>query len=100
MTVYLITKTGSVEIHTEKENRTVSDRVEIEPGRTFAGFGFTIALANLRQRLTKGEQVELKAVGFTPMPTLKPQLVTVQVSYGAVDRMKMAGRFYTGYNFT
>jgi hypothetical protein len=94
-----IAKTASVEIHTDKENRTVSDKIEIEPGRTFAGFGFTIALANLRQRLTKGEQVELKAVGFTPVPTLKPQLVTVQVSYGGIDRMKMAGRFYNGYRF-
>lgn len=94
-----LTKTASAEIHTEKENKTVSDNIEIEPGRTFAGFGFTIALANLRKRLTKGEQVELKAVGFSPVPTLKPQLVTVQVSYGGVDRMKMAGRFYTGYRF-
>jgi len=86
-----IAKTASVEIHTEKENRTVSDKMEIEPGRTFAGFGFTIALANLRQRLTKGEQVELKAVGFTPVPTLKPQLVTVQVSYGG-NRSNENGR--------
>jgi hypothetical protein len=32
---------------------------EVEPGRTFAGFGFTIALQNLRERLVAGERVEL-----------------------------------------
>jgi hypothetical protein len=92
-------KTASAEIQTDNESKTASDKIDIEPGRTFAGFGFTLALGNLRPRLVKGEQIELKAVGFTPVPTLKPQLVTVQVSYGGLDRMKMAGRFYTGYRF-
>jgi len=92
-----LAKTAGAEI--ENENKTVSEEIEIEPGRTFAGFGFTVALANLRPRLVKGEQVELKAVGFTPIPTLKPQLVTVEISYGGLERMKMSGRFYTGYRF-
>ena len=77
----------------------MSEKIEIEPGRTFAGFGFTIALANLRKRLLKGEQVQLKAVGFSPFPTLKPQVVTVTVSHSGVDRMRMAGRTPTGDRF-
>ena len=68
-------------------------------GRTFAGFGFTIALGNLRKRLLGGEQIELKAVGFSPFPTLKPQVVTVRISHGGLDRMKMSGRFLKGDRF-
>jgi hypothetical protein len=91
--------TAAAHIHTPNENKDISDKIDIEPGRTFAGFGFTIALANLRPRLIKGEQIELKAVGFSPIPTLKAQVVPVQISYGGLDRMKISGRFYTGYRF-
>jgi hypothetical protein len=94
-----LAKTAKAEIQNDKENKSASEQLDIEPGRTFAGFGFTIALGNLRPRLVKGEQIELKAVGFTPVPTLKPQLVTVDISYAGLDRMKMAGRFYIGYRF-
>ena len=82
-----------------KDNKDVSDKIDIEPGRTFAGFGFTIALANLRPRLLKGEVIELKAIGFSPIPTLKPQVVTVKVSHGGLDRMKMSGRYLRGDRF-
>jgi hypothetical protein len=87
---------GIASAHIRKDNKDVSDKVEIETGRTFAGFGFTIALSNLRKNLLKGEQVELKAVGFSPFPTLKPQVVTVKVSYGGLDRMRMGGRSLKG----
>ena len=71
------------------------EKVEIEPGRTFAGFGFTIALQNLRARLLKGERIELKAVGFRP----QPQVVTVELSHAGVERMKMSGRIPRGDRF-
>ena len=90
---------GMASAHIRKDNKDVSDKVEIETGRTFAGFGFTIALSNLRKNLLKGEQVELKAVGFSPFPTLKPQVVTVKVSYGGLDRMRMGGRSLKGDRF-
>jgi YD repeat-containing protein len=54
-----------------------SDQLHIEQGQTFAGFGFTLALKALHQRLVKGETVELKAVGFTP----QPRMVTVALSF-------------------
>src|SRR5881275_870447 len=90
---------GMASLHISKDNKNVSEKIEVEPGRTFAGFGFTIALANLRKRLLKGEQVQLKAVGFSPFPTLKPQVVTVTISHGGVDRMRMGGRTPKGDRF-
>jgi hypothetical protein len=77
------------------EAKRSSEKIEVEPGRTFAGFGFTLAIANLRKRLINGEKVELKAVGFTP----KPQVVTVQISHGGVDKMKMSWRLLKGDRF-
>ena len=47
----------------------------------------------------KGEHVELNAVGFSPFPTLKPQVVTVTISHGGVQRMKMGGRSIKGDEF-
>lgn len=85
--------------HIRKDNKDVTEKIEIEPGKTFAGFGFTLAVGNLRKRLLKGEQIQLKAVGFSPIPTLKPQVVTVTISYGGLDRMKMSGRFLRGDQF-
>ncbi len=77
----------------------MSEKINVEPGRTFAGFGFTIALSNLRKRLLSGEQVQLKAVGFSPFPTLSPQVVTVTISHGGLDRMRMSGRSLKGDRF-
>jgi hypothetical protein len=98
-TADLVAKTASAHIHKDSENKDASDNIEVEPGRTFAGFGFTLAMSNLRKRLINGEQIELKAIGFMPPPLLKPMLATVKVSYGGLQRMKMAGRFYRGDQF-
>ena len=53
------------------------------------------ALKALRKRLMRGEDVELKAVGFSP----KPRVVTVEISYGGLDRVRMAGRTLTGERY-
>ena len=90
---------GMASARIRKDNKDISEKIDIEPGRTFAGFGFTIALANLRKRLLGGEQIALKAVGFSPIPTLKPQVVTVKCSHGGLDRMKMSGRYLRGDRF-
>jgi hypothetical protein len=70
---------GIASAHIRKDNKDVSEKLKIDPGRTFAGFGFTVALSNLRKRLLDREQVELKAVGFSPFPTLKQLVVTVKI---------------------
>jgi len=64
--------TGIASAHISQDHKDVSKKIKIEPGRTFAGFGFSLALSNLRKRLLSGEQVQLKAVGFSEFPTLGP----------------------------
>src|SRR6266536_3109065 len=90
---------GIASAHIRQDNKDVSKRINIEAGRTFAGFGFSLALSNLRKRLLSGEQVQLKAVGFSPFPTLGPQVVTVTISHGEVQRMRMGGRSPKGDQF-
>ncbi len=90
---------GTASADVREEQKDVSEKINVEPGRTFAGFGFSIALGNLRKRLLSGEQVKLRAVGFSPFPTLSPQVVTVTVSYGGLDSMRMSGRLLKGDRF-
>ena len=88
-------QTATAEKREQGELKHYEEKLEIEPGRTFAGFGFTVALQNLLPRLRKGEIIELKAVGFRP----KPQVVAVELSDVGVDRMRMAGRSVRGDHF-
>jgi len=82
--------TGIASAHISQDHKDVSKKIKIEPGRTFAGFGFSLALSNLRKRLLSGEQVQLKAVGFSEFPTLGPQVVNVTISHGGIERMRMS----------
>ena len=77
------------------EMKNWSDKIDIQPGRTFAGFGFTLTLQNLRKRLIDGERIELRAVGFNP----KPKAVAVELSHGGIDEMKMSNRLLEGDRF-
>ena len=90
---------GIASAHVREDHKDAFEKINIEPGRTFAGFGFTIALSNLRKRLLGGEQIELKAVGFSSFPSLGPRVVTVKISYGGLDRMRMSGRLLRGDRF-
>jgi len=78
-----------------KKTSSWSENIDVEPGRTFAGFGFVLALKNLRGRLVDGQKVELKGVGFTP----KPRVCSVELSYCGLEQMRMAGRIITGDRF-
>lgn len=75
--------------------KTWSEKIEVQQGQTFAGFGFTLALQNLRKRLINGERIELQAVGFSP----KPRVVAVELSYGGASEMKMSDRMLQGDRF-
>ena len=77
------------------EMKNWSDKIDIQPGRTFAGFGFTLTVQNLRKRLIDGERIELQAVGFNP----KPKVVAVELSHGGIDEMKMSNRLLEGDRF-
>jgi hypothetical protein len=81
------------------EDKDVSGSIDVEPGRTFAGFGFSIALSNLRARIVRGDQIELKTIGFAPKPLLKALVVPVKIWHASLDKMQMAGRAYEGDNF-
>jgi hypothetical protein len=88
-------KTATAQKREKNEVKHWEEKIEVEPGKTFAGFAFTLALQNLRKRLLARERIELKAVGFAP----KPQLVSVQVSHLGADRMEMSGRRLKGDHF-
>src|SRR5438876_5947259 len=60
--------TGMGSAHIRQEDKEVSKKINVEPGRTFVGFGFSLALSNLRKRLLNGEEVQLRAVGFSQFP--------------------------------
>lgn len=77
------------------ETRHYAEKLDIVRGQTFAGFGFTLAMKALRDRLVKGETVTLKGVGFTP----KPQVVSTDVSYMGRDRLRMEGRTIDAEHF-
>ena len=72
-----------------------SEKVDISPGTSFAGLGFMLAIKRLRHRLLAGERVELRAIGFTP----KPRVVSVEISHGGLDELRMAGRSLRGDRF-
>jgi hypothetical protein len=91
--------TGIASAHMSQDQRDVAKKINIEAGRTFAGFGFSLALSNLRKRLLSGEKIQLKAVGFSQFPMLGPQVVTVTMSHGGIDRIRMSGRSVNGDRF-
>ena len=89
------TQIATAQKREKDELKNWSEKIDVKAGRTFAGYGFILAIQNLRPRLVKGEQIELEAVGFTP----KPKGVTVQISHGGVDEMKMSDRLLEGDRF-
>jgi len=88
-------RTATAKKQTGTELGEWSDKIDVEPGRAFAGFGLTMAIKGLQKRLFRGEHVELQAVGFSP----KPRVVTVELSYGGRDRVGMSGRVLQGERF-
>jgi hypothetical protein len=72
-----------------------TEKLDITPGQTFAGFGFTLAIKALHDRLVKGETVNLKAIGFTP----QPRGVTVAISYAGRDSIRTSDRSITAEHY-
>jgi hypothetical protein len=87
--------TAFAEKHENGEVARWDEEIQVEPGLSFAGFGFTVAIRALRERLVAGESVELEAVAFTP----EPRVVGVELSHGGVEEMSMGGRTLRGDRF-
>jgi hypothetical protein len=86
---------ANAEKQEERDLKRWSEKIDVEPGRTFAGFGFALAIKNLREPLTSGSTVELKTVGFTP----KPRSVSVEISHAGLEQMRMSDRTVRGDRF-
>src|SRR5262249_40852009 len=71
-------------------------QIAIEPCRTFAGFGFTIAIKEFREQLIGGQRIRLRAIGFTP----SPKAVEVEIHYHGLEQMRMSNRVLRGDCFT
>lgn len=84
----LTTGAASAEKRVEDELRAWSDVVAVEPGRTFAGLGWTLAIDSVRARLLSGETIAFQTVGFLP----EPRAATVELSYAGPERVPMSGR--------
>jgi hypothetical protein len=72
-----------------------SARLDLQPGLAFAGSAFSLALGRERERLQRGEHVELQGVGFLP----KPKAATLEVSYVGLERMTMGDRTVFGEHY-
>ena len=72
-----------------------SKKVDLEPGRAFAGAAWSLAIKSVRSRLVAGEAIQFETVGFTP----KPRAGTVEITYEGIDRLPMSGRLLSGDRF-
>ncbi len=77
------------------QQKSWSEDVTIEPGQTFAGFGFVLAIKELREKLRGGAHAEIKTIGFSP----KPRGLSVDVSHVGLEEMAMGGRTVRGDKF-
>lgn len=78
------------------EKKTWEEKLDVEPGKTFAGIAFNYAIKNLRKELPKGAEVKLHAIAFTP----KPRAAEVTLRHDGDDRIRMAGRELAADKFT
>jgi len=70
--------------------------LDVEPGKTFSGIGFIVAIKALRSELQPGQKRELKAVAFTP----KPRVATVSIVRERPETIRMAGRDIAADRYT
>jgi hypothetical protein len=91
----LVARSAKAQKKEDGELKHWEESLEIQPGKTFAGVGFMYAVKNLRDRLNRGEKVELRAVAFTP----KPRTVTVSVMHEGVETLRFGSRRFQADRF-
>ena len=62
--------------------------IGVEPGRTFAGIGFALAVSQLLPRLRAGEKIDLEAIALLP----RPRTSGVEVSLRGETTLRRAGK--------
>lgn len=88
-------KRATAQTNAQQNPRRWSETVDVQAGRAFAGIGFVLAIQNRKERLLRGEKIELQTVGFSP----KPRTVSVEISHGGLDQMRMGDRLLQGDRF-
>ncbi len=68
-----------------------SKKIDIKPGKTFAGLGFNLAASALYDRLKEGEKIELEGVIFMP----QPHVGSVELSIVGQRTLKRGGKSLT-----
>ncbi|MBA3832876.1 MAG: hypothetical protein H0X34_13485 [Chthoniobacterales bacterium] len=89
------TQTATAKKSENGEKKEWSEKIEVKSGQTFTGYGFVLAVQNVRERLVHGEAVELQAIGFNP----QPKVVTVKITHVGPEEMEMADRNPHGDHF-
>jgi hypothetical protein len=69
-----------------------TEHLDLQPGAAFAGGAWPLAIRRNRERLLRGEKVELQAVGFTP----KPRSAMVEITHDGLDCVPMSDRAPVG----
>ena len=81
-------RTGEATATRVEEHKRWKEKLEIKPGRTFAGIAFVSVIKALRSEMRPGQKVELEAVAFTP----KPRVATVSIRREPAEQLSMAER--------
>jgi hypothetical protein len=81
-------KTGQATGKHFDKNEHWEEKIDVEPGKTWAGIAFIEPIKAMREHVKEGETMDLSAVGMTP----KPRKVKVTVTHVGAQRIDMAGR--------
>ncbi len=72
---------------------------ESKHGRSQREFAVDFLTGIASAHISQDHKDVSKRIGFSPFPTLGPQVVTVTISHGGVQRMRMGGRSPKGDQF-
>jgi len=81
-------KTGQATGKHFDKNEHWEEKIDVDPGKTWAGIAFIEPIKAMREHVKEGETMDLSAIGMTP----KPRKVKVTVTHVGAQRIDMAGR--------
>jgi hypothetical protein len=81
-------KTGKATGKHFDKNEHWEEKLDVEPGHTWAGIAFIEPIKAMREQVQPGETMELSAIAMTP----KPRKSSVTITHVGAQRIDMAGR--------